>query len=383
MLGTESVSAASMRETVAACMLWCRGAPSPICSHGTPPIGRAIEVSPGMIPTFSARRGASLFRRPIGCAERCFVRRSRRRPCRRGRRARLRPCAPRASASAPDLVGETGCPGRAGLLRSPWPKAWRTAAAAVCRPRGHGRARSPSGARGSAAGLPRGRARSRSCGRQGHRRTRVTPARPRAFAPRRSPVRNVPASEAPAPQPMISRRPSVLTAAAIIAEAGAMRPPWRIFGWVAPRHPCGRSPASGRPGNAPSRSSMSVQGLETAPFETPPIRASRITAAGATPEARRGARKPGSCPAAASAPAGSACRAGCRARGRGRGNRCDRRHAPRRARAGRRRSRSPAPAAMIASATARESRHHRASRAARRGAWRSRPSALYCYTSLR
>lgn len=40
---------------------------------------------------------------------------------------------------------------------------------------------------------------------------------------------NVSASEGPMPRPMISRRPSVLAATAIMAATGTIRPPWRTF----------------------------------------------------------------------------------------------------------------------------------------------------------
>jgi MFS family permease len=57
--------------------------------------------------------------------------------------------------------------------------------------------------------------------------TSLTPPRPRARRDRRNSVQNVSASDGPMPKPMISRRPSVLAATAIIAGTGTIRPPWR------------------------------------------------------------------------------------------------------------------------------------------------------------
>lgn len=57
----------------------------------------------------------------------------------------------------------------------------------------------------------------------------LTPPRPRARKERRSSVQNVSASDGPMPRPMISRRPSVLAATAIMAATGTIRPPWRTF----------------------------------------------------------------------------------------------------------------------------------------------------------
>ena len=53
--------------------------------------------------------------------------------------------------------------------------------------------------------------------------------RPRTRRDRRNSVQNVSASDGPIPRPMISRRPSVLAATAIIAATGTIRPPWRTF----------------------------------------------------------------------------------------------------------------------------------------------------------
>jgi hypothetical protein len=46
---------------------------------------------------------------------------------------------------------------------------------------------------------------------------------------RRNSVQNVSASEGPMPRPMISRRPLVFAATAIMAATGTIRPPWRTF----------------------------------------------------------------------------------------------------------------------------------------------------------
>jgi hypothetical protein len=123
-------------------------------------------------------------------------------------------------------------------------------------------------------------------------------------------VQNVSASDGPVPSPMISRRPSVLTATAIMAAMPTIRPPCRTLRYVASSQRQGQSPASGRFRNSPTRSSMSLQSFDTVLFEiplspmactssstrrveTPPIQASWITATSAFPDVRRGSRKPG------------------------------------------------------------------------------------------
>lgn len=50
-----------------------------------------------------------------------------------------------------------------------------------------------------------------------------------AQGPKELGPRQVSASEGPIPRPMISRRPSVLAATAIIAATGTIRPPWRTL----------------------------------------------------------------------------------------------------------------------------------------------------------
>ena len=58
---------------------------------------------------------------------------------------------------------------------------------------------------------------------------RLTPRRPRRVRPRRKAVQNGPASEGPTAGPSTSRRPSVLTATAIMTATGMMRPASRSF----------------------------------------------------------------------------------------------------------------------------------------------------------
>jgi hypothetical protein len=53
--------------------------------------------------------------------------------------------------------------------------------------------------------------------------------RPRRISERRNSVQNGSASDGPVASPSTSRRPSVLTAAAIIVATDTMRPDWRTF----------------------------------------------------------------------------------------------------------------------------------------------------------
>ena len=59
--------------------------------------------------------------------------------------------------------------------------------------------------------------------------TSFTPLRPRLFNERRKSIQNGAASDRPTFNPMISRRPSVLAATAIITATEMIRPPWRCF----------------------------------------------------------------------------------------------------------------------------------------------------------
>ena len=59
--------------------------------------------------------------------------------------------------------------------------------------------------------------------------TSLTPLRPRLTRLFRKADQNVSASEGPMPRPTISRRPSVLTATAIIAATETIRPPSRTL----------------------------------------------------------------------------------------------------------------------------------------------------------
>jgi hypothetical protein len=56
--------------------------------------------------------------------------------------------------------------------------------------------------------------------------TSFTPCSPRLFRLRRKSVQKVSASDGPTHKPMISRRPSVLTAMAIMAATAMILPPW-------------------------------------------------------------------------------------------------------------------------------------------------------------
>jgi len=59
--------------------------------------------------------------------------------------------------------------------------------------------------------------------------TSFTPRSPRRIKLRRNAVQNGSASLGPVAIPRTSRRPSVLTATAIIVTTDTMRPPWRTF----------------------------------------------------------------------------------------------------------------------------------------------------------
>ena len=56
-----------------------------------------------------------------------------------------------------------------------------------------------------------------------------SPSRPRLLRLRRKSVQKVSASDGPTHRPMISRRPSVSTAMAIIAATETILPPWRTL----------------------------------------------------------------------------------------------------------------------------------------------------------
>ena len=94
----------------------------------------------------------------------------------------------------------------------------------------------------------------------GPRRTRIL----------RKPNQKVSASEGPTLRPMISRRPSVLTATAIIAATETIPAALALLevGGVEPRDRAIRLPAAVAR-KAPTRSSMSLQSLETCDFEMP------------------------------------------------------------------------------------------------------------------
>ncbi len=59
--------------------------------------------------------------------------------------------------------------------------------------------------------------------------TSFTPFRPRRLSERRKSIQKGAASDWPTLKPMISRRPSVLAATAIITATETIRPPWRCF----------------------------------------------------------------------------------------------------------------------------------------------------------
>src|SRR6201987_2070184 len=140
--------------------------------------------------------------------------------------------------------------------------------------------------------------------------TSLIPRKPRRAMLFRKLDQKVSASEGPICSPTISRRPSVLTATAIIAATETMRPPSRCFRYVAPSHRYGHSPANGRSRKAWTRSSISLQSLETCDLlipdspiactrsstrrvETPPIQASWRTAISAFSELLRAWRNGG------------------------------------------------------------------------------------------
>ena len=59
--------------------------------------------------------------------------------------------------------------------------------------------------------------------------TSLTPASPRRLSLRRNSTQNVSASEAPIAMPRTSRRPSVLTATAMVTATETIRPASRTF----------------------------------------------------------------------------------------------------------------------------------------------------------
>jgi hypothetical protein len=59
--------------------------------------------------------------------------------------------------------------------------------------------------------------------------TSLTPARPRRLSLRRNSTQKVSASETPIAMPSTSRRPSVLTATAMVTATETMRPASRTF----------------------------------------------------------------------------------------------------------------------------------------------------------
>ena len=59
--------------------------------------------------------------------------------------------------------------------------------------------------------------------------TSLTPRRPRRVSERRNLVQNGSASDGPTSMPSTSRRPSVLTATAIITATETILPAWRTF----------------------------------------------------------------------------------------------------------------------------------------------------------
>lgn len=140
--------------------------------------------------------------------------------------------------------------------------------------------------------------------------TSVTPSSPRLRKDRRKSVQNVSACEGPIPSPIISLRPSVLAATAMMAATETIRPPCRCLRYVASSQTWGQSPVSGRFGNSPTCSSMSLHSFETVRFEmplspmactrsstlrveTPLIQASWMTATKACSEVLRASRKLG------------------------------------------------------------------------------------------
>ena len=74
MLGIGSVSYRSILAKASTCMYLLPVCHSSFCSNGPAPTGRAIEASFGTMPTTSARRSSSSFKRAMGLVKCCFFR---------------------------------------------------------------------------------------------------------------------------------------------------------------------------------------------------------------------------------------------------------------------------------------------------------------------
>src|SRR5262245_19089515 len=99
--------------------------------------------------------------------------------------------------------------------------------------------------------------------------TSLTPLSPRRVSERRNEVQNGSASDGPTSSPSNSRRPSVLTAKAIITATDTILPDWRAFTYVASIHRYGHAPSIGRLRNALTRTSISAHSHDTWLFEMP------------------------------------------------------------------------------------------------------------------